>query len=106
MAEQPTTEWLQENLSDLLASPHIHFNQPSIPGLHLRMGPGPIDLFSTRFMNLFTHEAKGTVNGQEVSRDELKENLLKIQKRFNKDSVKFVPQSLEGSAQVRIFKMS
>ncbi|KAI0095059.1 hypothetical protein BDY19DRAFT_916059 [Irpex rosettiformis] len=100
MAEQPTTEWLQDRLSELLASPHIHFTQPNLPGLHLRMGPGPIDLFSTRYMNMFTQEATGTVNGQAVDKDELKENLLKLQKKYNKDSLKCVPQSSEGTGQL------
>lgn len=101
MAEQPTNEWLQTRLSELLASPHIHFTQPNVPGLRLRMGPGPIDLFSTRFINLFTHEAKGTVNGQEVAKDELKEQLLKLQKKYNKETVKFVPEELATGEEVR-----
>lgn len=66
------------------------------------MGPGPIDLFSTRFINLFTHEAKGTVNGQEVAKDELKEQLLKLQKKYNKETVKFVPEELATGEEVHI----
>jgi hypothetical protein len=96
MAEQPNTEWLQNRLSQLLSSPYIHFTQPKVPGLHLRMGPGPIDLFSTRFMNLFTENAQGNVNGQEMGKDDLKQALLALQKTFNKDSVQFKPQTADG----------
>lgn len=90
MSQPPTSEWLQEHLSTLLASPYIHFNQPSFPGLHLRMGPGPIDLFSTRFSNTFTKDATGVVGGKEVDRDGLKQSLLALQKKWNKDTAKFV----------------
>lgn len=100
MAEQPTPEWLQDHLAELLAAPHIHFTQPKLPGLRLRMGPGPVDVFSTRFMNMFTQDAKGTVNGHHVGRDELKENLLKLQKKYNRDSLHCAPQSPEEGEQV------
>ncbi|KAI0686833.1 hypothetical protein BC835DRAFT_1378451 [Cytidiella melzeri] len=100
MADQPTPEWLQQRLSELLASPYIHFTQPKVPGLHLRMGPGPIDLFSTRFTNMFTQDAKGTVNGQEMDKAALKEHLLKLQKRYNKDSLNCTPQCSEEGHQL------
>ena len=90
MSQPATSEWLQEQLSTLLASPYIHFNQPNFPGLHLRMGPGPIDVFSTRFANTFTKEAKGTVGGKEVDKEGLKQSLLALQKKWNKDTAKFV----------------
>ncbi len=52
-----TSDWLAQNLAELLSLPYIHFSTPKfgIPGL--RLGHGPIDLFSTRFANLFTSEA-------------------------------------------------
>lgn len=98
----PTPEWLQEQLSGLLALPYIHFTQPKIPGLSLRMGPGPIDLFSTRFSNIFSKEATGVIVNQEVDRDDLKQGLLKLQKKWNKDSVQFASHNPEDGHQVCI----
>ncbi|OBZ66025.1 hypothetical protein A0H81_13994 [Grifola frondosa] len=84
-------EWLQERLSTLLASPYIHFNQPSqFPG-H-RFGPGPVDLFSTRFSNYFTHDATGVVAGTEVDKDGLKAALLALQRKWQPDSARFEAQ--------------
>ncbi|CDO68485.1 hypothetical protein BN946_scf184499.g10 [Trametes cinnabarina] len=87
----PTTpEFLQERLSALLASPHIHFNTP--PAFHgIRMGHGPVDLFSTRFANWFSHDAKGVVGGKEVDREGLKEALLALQRKWDGQSASFVP---------------
>lgn len=99
---QPTAEWLNEQMSKLLASPHIHFTQPNVPGLHMRMGPGPIDVFSTKFANMFTKDATGVLNGQEVDRDALKEGLLKLQKNYNKDTVQFSPQQPEADDQTKV----
>ena len=99
MSQPVTPEWLQEQLSTLLASPYIHFNQPKLPGgLHLRMGPGPIDLFSTRFANMFTKEATGVVAGVQVDKEGLKQSLLALQKQWSADTARFVatePQSAE-----------
>ncbi|EKM61523.1 uncharacterized protein PHACADRAFT_248193 [Phanerochaete carnosa HHB-10118-sp] len=96
--DQPgTSEWLSKQLTTLLNSPHIHFTQPKIPGLQIRMGPGPIDLFSTRFANMFTTDVSGVLGGQEVDRDGLKQGLLALQKKLNKDSVQSQEaQSAEG----------
>lgn len=47
------------------------------------MGPGPIDLFSTRFNNAFTPDVKAIVAGEEVSREGLKEKLLGLQRHFS-----------------------
>lgn len=61
------------------------------------MGPGPIDVFSTKFANMFTKDATGVLNGKEVDREGLKEGLLKLQKVYNKDTVQFAPhQAGEG----------
>lgn len=49
------------------------------------MGPGPIDLFSTRFSNMFTQDVTGVLGGQEVDKAGLKEGLLTIQKKWNAD---------------------
>jgi len=94
-ASQPATavssEWLQEKLQTLMNSPYIHFNQPKLPGL--RMGHGPVDLFSTRFNNWFTSDATGVVAGNEVDKDGLKQALLALQKKWNNDSATFTPSA-------------
>ena len=92
-------DFLQDRLSTLLASPHIHFKQP--PLLHgIRMGPGPVDLFSTRFMNFFTHDATGVVAGKQVDKDGLKDALLALQKKWSAEGASFHAQ--ESSLKVRI----
>ena len=100
-AEQTTpasAEFVQEHLSTLLKSPYIHFTQPQIPGI--RLGHGPIDLFSTRYANFFTHNATGVVAGQELDKDGLKQALLALQKRWNPDTARFVAQG--EAAKVRV----
>ncbi|KAI0658254.1 hypothetical protein C8Q70DRAFT_917422 [Cubamyces menziesii] len=84
-------EHLQQMLSTLLASPHIHFNQPHAIG-GIRLGHGPIDLFSTRFTNYFTHEATGSVAGTEVDKEGLKQALLALQKKWDPENAQFVAQ--------------
>ena len=84
-------EFLQDRLSTLLASPHIHFNKPPMLK-NIRMGPGPVDLFSTRFMNFFTHDATGVVAGKEVDHDGLKQALLALQRKWNAQENSFVAQ--------------
>ncbi|KAI0776349.1 hypothetical protein BD413DRAFT_611016 [Trametes elegans] len=64
-------EFLQEKLSALLASPHIHFN-PRPPTSASASAPAP-------------------VRGTEVAREELKQALLALQKRWVKDRASFVP---------------
>ncbi|KAI1792017.1 hypothetical protein LXA43DRAFT_1061029 [Ganoderma leucocontextum] len=89
--DQPASaEFIQEKLSTLLESPYIHFTQPGIPGVVL--GPGPIDLFGTNFINFFTDDARGVVACQEVDKDGLKQALLALQKRWDRDSSSFVAQ--------------
>ncbi|KAI0801555.1 hypothetical protein C8Q74DRAFT_1242783 [Fomes fomentarius] len=85
------TDLLNDRLSTLLASPHIHFNKP--PALHgIRLGPGPVDLFSSRFMNFFTHDATGVVAGKEVDHEGLKQALLALQRKWNAQENSFVAQ--------------
>ncbi|KAI0674029.1 hypothetical protein C8Q78DRAFT_1020426 [Trametes maxima] len=94
----PTTSaFLQEKLSTLLASPHIHFNHPPRLG-GLRLGPGPVDLFSTRFANFFTPDATGVVAGKPVDHEGLKSALLALQKRWDPQTADFVaPERVEGA---------
>ncbi|KAI0363308.1 hypothetical protein BV20DRAFT_958566 [Pilatotrama ljubarskyi] len=89
-----TPEFVQDKLSTLLSSPHIHLNHPPKFG-GIRMGPGPVDLFSTRFANFFTPDATGVVAGKEVDHEGLKKALLALQKKWDPQNANFVAQ---GSA--------
>ncbi|TFK84101.1 hypothetical protein K466DRAFT_602310 [Polyporus arcularius HHB13444] len=93
-------EFLQGRLSTLLASPHIHFNKPPAL-LNIRMGPGPVDVFSTRFANWFTHDATGVVNGKQVDKEGLKEALLALQKKWHPDSANFVAQDASSKPAIK-----
>ncbi|RDX43178.1 hypothetical protein OH76DRAFT_1488069 [Lentinus brumalis] len=93
-------EFLQDRLSTLLASPHIHFNKPPAL-LNIRMGPGPVDVFSTRFANWFTHDATGVVNGKQVDKEGLKEALLALQKKWHPDSANFVGQDSSSKPAIK-----
>ncbi|KAI0652781.1 hypothetical protein C8Q79DRAFT_120360 [Trametes meyenii] len=98
----PTTPaFLQEKLSTLLASPHIHFNHPPRLG-GLRLGPGPVDLFSTRFANFFTPDATGVVAGKPVDHEGLKSALLALQKRWDPQTANFVAPDGGESASAKV----
>ncbi|KAF8583300.1 hypothetical protein K439DRAFT_1412317 [Ramaria rubella] len=73
--------WLQKRLSELLVAPHISFHGPA----GIRMGPGPIDVFSTKFNKLFTPDVKAMVAGEQMSREGLKERLLAMQRHHSTD---------------------
>lgn len=81
-------DWLSKEISQIISSPHISFPKPT-GSLPFRMGPGPVDLFSTRFNNTFAYDVKATVNGEEVSREDLKEKLLGLKKYWNPEEIKF-----------------
>jgi len=85
-------DWLSKEISQIISSPHISFPKPT-GSLPFRMGPGPVDLFSTRFDNTFASDVKGTFAGKEVSRGELKAKLLGLQKHWNVEDVKFQDES-------------
>lgn len=85
-------DWLSKEISQIITSPHISFPNPT-GSLPFRMGPGPVDLFSTRFNNTFAYDVKATVDGQEVSREGLKAKLLGLQKYWNAE-VKFQDESV------------
>lgn len=80
--------WLSQEISQIISSPHISSPKPA-GSLPFRMGPGPVDLFSTKFNNTFAHDLKAFVVGKEVSREELKAKLLALQKHWNAEQVKF-----------------
>jgi len=85
--------WLSKEISQIITSPHISFPKPAAP-LQFRIGPGPIDLFSTRFNNVFAFDVKATVAGEEVSREELKAKLLGLQKHWKPEEVGFQDESV------------
>jgi hypothetical protein len=106
LPQKPTTmtaEWLPTELAKLLAAPHISFPNPP-PNIHL--GPGPIDLFSTYFNNIFATDVKSTVDGHKVSRDELKQKLLNLQKHWNPEKVKFEDDSSTPPVRRLLFRSS
>ncbi|OSD03918.1 hypothetical protein PYCCODRAFT_1444108 [Trametes coccinea BRFM310] len=80
-----SNHWLSDCLCDLMASPHITI--PPRGGLHLG-GPGPVDVFTTRFNQYFLPEAHGTLCGRPVDREGLKAGLLALQKRWNPEAVR------------------
>ena len=85
-------DWLSKEISQIITSPHISFPKPTGP-LQFKMGPGPVDLFSTRFNNAFASDVKATVAGEEVSREDLKAKLLGLQKHWKAEEVKFQDES-------------
>ncbi|KAI0769630.1 hypothetical protein BD413DRAFT_477433 [Trametes elegans] len=76
--------WLSDCLCDLMASPHV--SMPSQGGMHL--GPGPVDVFTTRFDQYFEPNARGTICGRSVDREGLRAALLALQKRWNTEALK------------------
>lgn len=74
----PDSEWLAQQLSELLSSIAIE-GPPGRPG----SGPGPIDPFGTKFEQLFSREATGCVNSRSEDREGLKKALLGIQKTWD-----------------------
>ncbi|TBU38791.1 hypothetical protein BD309DRAFT_826910, partial [Dichomitus squalens] len=78
------SHWLSECLCELMASPHV--SMPPHGGM--RLGPGPMDVFTTRFEQYFTSTAHGTICGHPVDREGLKEGLLALQKRWTPEDVK------------------
>jgi hypothetical protein len=80
-------QWFQESISSLLSAPGpIHM--PKLPfGLH--GGPGPIDVFSTRFTNLFTDDVDANVNGEAMNKAGLEEKLVILKKLYDPSSAAF-----------------
>ena len=86
-------DWLSQEIWQIITSPHISFPKPTGP-LQLRMGPGPVDLFSTRFNNAFAPDVKATVVGEGVSREELKAKLLGLQRHWKAEQAKSQDESV------------
>ncbi|CDO69261.1 hypothetical protein BN946_scf185042.g163 [Trametes cinnabarina] len=87
-ASTPTNHWLSDTLCELMASPHV--SMPQHAGrMHLG-GPGPVDVFTTRFNQYFLPEARGTLSGRPVDREGLKAGLLALQKRWNSEGMRVI----------------
>ncbi len=84
----PQSHWLSDCLCELMSSPHVAM--PPHGGMH--MGPGPVDMFTVRFNEFFMPEAHGTICGHPVGREELKDRLLNLQKRWNSEDIKVVQE--------------
>lgn len=75
------SQWLAHSLSLLLAAPHITL--PDEGSEEARLGPGPVDVFTIRFNEMFMPEARGFVGGHAVDREELRKTLVGLQRRWN-----------------------
>lgn len=92
--------WYSTSLVALLESPHIHIAQPPAVARPILLGTGPVDLFSSRFENLFADDAQGVVAGEQVNRDSLKETLLAIQKHWDPSNVKYTNANQDGVSSI------
>ena len=73
--------WFQNAFKSLMEAPGP-ISIPKLP-FGMRGGPGPIDVFSTRFYSLFADDVSATVNGEAVDKEGLKGRLVKIKRRYN-----------------------
>jgi hypothetical protein len=80
-------QWLANELATLLSTPHSN-----LPGHvdDVQIADDPVDLFTTRFNHVFIRHARGLVSGKEVGREELKQTLLVLQKRWNASDCRYV----------------
>jgi hypothetical protein len=76
--------WLQHELSSLLSSPGP-IRIPRLP-FGLRGGPGPIDVFSSRFANLFSDDVRATINGIDYDKAGLKDKVIELKQYYDPDS--------------------
>lgn len=96
-APQLSPTFLQDALTSILNSPHISFPKPPHGLPNIRLGHGPIDLFSTRFTNVFAENATGEIAGTQVDKEGLKNALLALQKVWDGDSATFEAQSVSAA---------
>ncbi|KZS87687.1 hypothetical protein SISNIDRAFT_460617 [Sistotremastrum niveocremeum HHB9708] len=102
--EQPTlAQWLEDAITSLLSSPAaIHITNPPGGG-----GPGPIDLFDTRFDNTFSANVEAYINGKKLDNSALRAKLNSVQQSFSPETANF-SNSVEndtgvGAGQVGLF---
>lgn len=79
-APETRSQWLAEQLQQLMVAPHVHVTEGAEGAA---MGPGPVDMFSTRFDAMFMPDAHGWVGGERIDRHSLKECMLGLQRRWN-----------------------
>lgn len=79
------SRWLASELATLLSTPQ-QGNLPEVAPTQV----GEVDHFTSRFDNVFLRHARGLVSGKEVDREELKQTLLILQKRWNASNVRYV----------------
>ena len=80
MSETQThSAWLAQSIAALMAAPHVHMGDEE----GADMGPGPVDMFSSKFDAMFMPDAVGWVCGERADRQEIKESLLGLQRRWN-----------------------
>ncbi|KAI0812272.1 hypothetical protein BC629DRAFT_928832 [Irpex lacteus] len=79
------SRWLASELATLLSTPQ----QGSLPAVASAQVE-EVDHFTSRFDNVFLRHARGLVSGKEVDREELKQTLLILQKRWNASNVRYV----------------
>lgn len=76
-APESRSQWLAEQIQQLMVAPHVHVTES------VEEGPGPVDMFSTRFDGMFMPDAHGWVAGERMDRQHLKECMLGLQRRWN-----------------------
>ena len=82
MDTEKRSQWLADQLRDLMATPYVQVDEEE------GMGPGPVDMFSTKFDAMFMPDAHGWVCGERTDRDGIKESLLGLQRRWNEKEAK------------------
>lgn len=82
-APESRSAWLADHLEQLMAAPHVH-----LPEEGALLAPGPVDMFSSRFNEMFMPDAHGYLGADHVDRQQLKECLLGLQRRWNEQTAR------------------
>ncbi|KAI0344534.1 hypothetical protein BDW22DRAFT_1354613 [Trametopsis cervina] len=86
MSLSAPSKWLADELATLLSTPHSS-ESAQMDGMSVE--DDPVDLFTTRFNHVFIRHARGLVLGKEVDREQLKQTLLALQKRWNASDCRY-----------------
>ena len=78
MHSEEMSRWLAEGLKALMAAPHVLPEEDEEATGHTHA-----DLFSAKFDEMFMPDARGWVCGERADREELKESLIGLQRRWN-----------------------
>jgi len=79
--------WFKESIASLLSAPGP-LHMPKLPH-GIGGGHGPIDVFSTRFANLFADDVDATVDGERLDKAALKDRIVAIKKEYNPSTASF-----------------